>query len=67
MMSKNGFSRCGELYIGRLRKEGRHSTAQSTRTPSFLSASSAAYLICRSGKSPVSVYGATGSILMNVV
>ena len=27
MMSKNGFSRCGELYIGRLRKEGRHSTA----------------------------------------
>ena len=26
-MSKNGFSRCGELYIGRLRKEGRHSTA----------------------------------------
>lgn len=27
MMSKNGFSRCGELYIGRLQKEGRHSTA----------------------------------------
>ena len=27
MMSKNGFSRGGELYIGRLRKEGRHSTA----------------------------------------
>ena len=27
MMSKNGFSRCGELYIGRLRKEGRYSTA----------------------------------------
>ena len=27
MMSKNGFSRCGELYIGRLREEGRHSTA----------------------------------------
>lgn len=26
-MSKNGFSRCGELYIDRLRKEGRHSTA----------------------------------------
>ena len=22
MMSKNGFSRCGEIYIGRLRKEG---------------------------------------------
>ena len=27
MMNKNGFSRCGELYIGRLREEGRHSTA----------------------------------------
>lgn len=27
MMSKNGFSRCGESYIRRLRKEGRHSTA----------------------------------------
>ena len=27
MMNKNGFSRCGEFYIGRLRKEGRHSTA----------------------------------------
>ena len=27
MMNKSGFSRCGELYIGRLRKEGRHSTA----------------------------------------
>ena len=27
MMNKNGFSRCGEIYIGRLRKEGRYSTA----------------------------------------
>ena len=27
MMSKNGFSRCGENYINRLRKEGRYSTA----------------------------------------
>ena len=27
MMNKSGFSRCGELYIVRLRKEGRHSTA----------------------------------------
>ena len=27
MTSKNGFSRCGELYIGRLREEGRHYTA----------------------------------------
>ena len=27
IMNKNGFSRCGELYIGLLRKEGRFSTA----------------------------------------
>ncbi|WP_303015083.1 tyrosine-type DNA invertase cluster 3b [uncultured Bacteroides sp.] len=27
MMSKNGFSRCGEVYIGHLRREGRYSTA----------------------------------------
>ncbi len=27
MMNKNGFSRCGENYIKRLRKEGRYSTA----------------------------------------
>ena len=27
MMNKNGFSRCGENYINRLRKEGRYSTA----------------------------------------
>lgn len=26
-MSKNGFSRCARMYIGRLRKEGRYSTA----------------------------------------
>ena len=26
-MNKNGFSRCAESYIGRLQKEGRHSTA----------------------------------------
>ena len=38
----------------------------STRTPSFLSVSSAAYPMCRSGKSPVDVYNATGSIFMSV-
>ena len=27
MKNRNGFSRCGERYIGHLRKEGRHSTA----------------------------------------
>ena len=38
----------------------------STRTPSFLSANSAVYLMCRSGKSPVSVYDFMGSIFMSV-
>lgn len=27
IMNKNGFSRCADIYIGRLRKEGRYSTA----------------------------------------
>ena len=27
MTNKKGFSRCGELYIDRLREEGRYSTA----------------------------------------
>lgn len=27
MMNRNGFSRCAEMYVGRLRKEGRFSTA----------------------------------------
>ena len=27
MMNKNGFSRCADIYIGRLREEGRYSTA----------------------------------------
>ena len=26
-MNKNGFSRCADIYIGRLREEGRYSTA----------------------------------------
>ena len=28
-MNKNGFSRCADIYIGRLREEGRYSTAVS--------------------------------------
>lgn len=36
MMNKNGFSRCGENYINRLRKEGRYSTGRTfIRTPLF--------------------------------
>ena len=50
MMSKNGFSRCGEIYIGRLRKEGRYSTAHVYKNALLLSACSAARSMCRSGK-----------------
>ena len=35
MKSKNGFSRCGELYIGRLQKAGRFSTAHVYKTALF--------------------------------
>ena len=37
MMNKNGFSRCGENYINRLRKEGRYSTAHVYKKPFILS------------------------------
>ena len=39
MMNKNGFSRCGENYINRLRKEGRYSTAHVYKNPFILSVS----------------------------
>lgn len=66
MTSKNGFSRCGELYIGRLREEDAIPRRMFIKTPSFLSANSAACPMCRSDKSPVDVYDATGSIFMSV-
>lgn len=47
-------------------KEGRHSTAHVYKNALFLSANSAAYLMCRSGKSPVSVYDYTVSIFASV-
>ena len=48
--------------------EKRDATLQrtSTKTPFFLSANSVAYLMCRSGKSPVSVYDYTVSIFASV-
>ena len=43
MMKKNGFSRCAEMYIGRLRKEGRYSTAHVYENASFFGDSSIAF------------------------
>ena len=65
-MNKNGFSRCAEFYIGRLRKEGRHSTAHVYKNALFSFSKFAARLTCRSDRSPVSVYGVTVSIFMSV-
>ena len=55
-MNKNGFSRCADIYIGRLREEGRYSTAHVYQN-ALLSFS----------KSPVIVFAVTNSTFMNVV
>ena len=57
MMNKNGFSRCAEFYIGRLRKEGRHSTAHVYKNALFSFSK-----FCGTS----SVYGVTVSIFMSV-
>ena len=51
MMKKNGFSRCAEMYIGRLRKEGRYSTAHVyEKMHFFLLEGFVAHLPCHSDK-----------------
>ena len=60
MTNKKGFSRCGELYIDRLREEGRYSTAHVYKNALF--SFSVFCGTCRSGKSPVRACGFTGSI-----
>ena len=62
MTNKKGFSRCGELYIDRLREEGRYSTAHVYKNALFLSVCFVVRVMCRSGKSPVRACGFTGSI-----
>ena len=66
MMNKNGFNRCAEFYIGRLRKEGRYSTAHVYKNALFSFSNFAARLMCRSDRSPVNVYDVTASIFMSV-
>lgn len=67
MKSKNGFSRCGELYIGRLQKEGRFSTAHVYKNALFLSVSFVVRKVCRSVRLRVSVCAVTAGILARAV
>ena len=66
MMSKNGFSRCGELYIGRLRKEGRHSTAHVYKNALFSFSKFCGISNVSFRQVPVSAYDFTGSIFTSV-
>ena len=67
MMKKNGFSRCAEMYIGRLRKEGRYSTAHVYDECSsfFYEGFVALPTVCFPDKSPANACGVTGSIFMS--
>ena len=63
MMNKNGFNRCAEFYIGRLRKEGRYSTAHVYKNALF---SFSKFCGTSNDRSPVNVYDVTASIFMSV-
>ena len=53
-MNKNGFSRCADIDIGRLREEGRSfDSARLSERPSLLLASFVVSIVCLSVKSPV--------------
>ena len=64
IMNKNGFSRCGELYIGLLRKEGRFSTATVYQNALFSFNNFVVMPVYLSGKSPVTDCVVTGNICM---
>lgn len=49
-MNKNGFSRCAEMYIERLRKEGRYSTAHVYKNALLSFTTFAVRSMYRSGK-----------------
>ena len=66
MMNKNGFSRCGENYINRLRKEGRYSTAHVYKNALY-AFSKFCGTLNMSGRSPKNVYDVMVSIFMSVV
>lgn len=61
-MNKNGFNQCARVYIERLRKEGRYSTAHVYKNALFLLVSFVEHRTYRSGKSRGNVYVAMDSI-----
>lgn len=66
-MNKNGFSRCADIYIGRLREEGRYSTAHVYQN-ALLSFSKFCGVHSVSFRQlPVSVFAVTNSTFTNVV
>ena len=65
-MNKNGFSRCADIYIGRLREEGRYSTAHVYQN-ALLSFSKFCGVHSVSFKSPVTAFAVTNSIFTHVV
>lgn len=64
IMNKNGFSRCGERYIGLLRKEGRFSTAHVYQNALFSFNKFVVMPVYLSGKSLVTDCVVTGNICM---
>lgn len=66
MKNKKGFSRCANDYIGRLREEGRYSTAHVYQSAIFRSVSFVVRVMCRSDKLLVSVCGFTRSTFVSV-
>ena len=66
-MNKNGFSRCADIYIGRLREEGRYSTAHVYQNALLSFSKFWVSIVCLSVKSPVIVFAVTNSTFMNVV
>ena len=66
-MNKNGFSRCADIYIGRLREEGRYSTAHVYQNALLSFSKFCGVHSVSSVKSPVSVFAVTNSTFTNVV
>ena len=66
-MNKNGFSRCADIYIGRLREEGRYSTAHVYQNALLSFSKFCGVHSCPSVKSPVTAFAVTNSIFTHVV
>lgn len=66
MREQNGFSRCAEFYIGRLRKEGRHSTAHVYKNALPFSKFCGTLNVSSLRQVTRKVYGVTGSTSLRV-